>query len=138
MPRRILVLEDEDSLRMLMQDILQMEGFDVIAAATGKEALELAWKKGPDLAIVDIGLPDMSGWEVCRRLKEDFRTSSIRILVISAQVGSTDTPLMKQLGVNHFVRKPYDPEKIVPLINALLEMGAKGSSGRPDMGVALG
>src|SRR5262249_4269764 len=107
MTRRILIVEDEESLLVLLRDILEMEGFECLTAGTGKAALDIAWKKCPELAIVDIGLPDVSGWEVCRRLREDFRTSAIKIIVLSAQTGSRDTPLMKQLGVNHFVRKPY-------------------------------
>lgn len=139
MTRRVLIVEDEDSLLLLLKDILVMEGLECLTAATGKAALEIAWKKCPELAIVDIGLPDISGWEVCRRLREDFRTSTIKILVLSAQAGSRDTPLMRELGINHFVRKPYDPEKIGSLVKSMLEPhGIMGPNKRPEMGRPLG
>src|SRR5579863_7523597 len=138
MVNRILIVEDEESLLRMLRDSLDMESFAVFTASNGKAALDLAWKKCPELAIVDISLPDMSGWEVCRRLRDDFRTSSVKILVLSAQGGSADTPLMKHLGINHFVRKPFDPGKIGSLVRSLLAPKGASASALPEIGIALG
>ena len=117
---KVLLIEDDDDLRQLMTELLQHEGFNVVAAGSGEEAVRLALKHVPDAAVVDIVLPDMSGWEVCRKLKSDPKTTSTVLVVLSGKVSKDDVPLMKQFDVTHLIRKPYDVEHLGAVLKSLL------------------
>ncbi|OGS27590.1 MAG: hypothetical protein A3J70_06190 [Elusimicrobia bacterium RIFCSPHIGHO2_02_FULL_61_10] len=122
MKRKILIVDDEEYLRILLKDNLEIEGFEVIATATGKEALEVAWKVLPDLAIIDIGLPDINGWEVCQRLQQDFRTADLPLVILTAEASGKVTAQMKELGLKHYVPKPYHPIDIVGFLKKILNI----------------
>ena len=119
MARRVLVVEDEASLQLLIKDNLEMEGLDVVCASTGRAALELAWKALPDVALVDIGLPDMTGWDVCERLRADFRTKNVVLVIVSAESRGVVTSKLAALKLRHFVSKPYDPIAVGQLVKSL-------------------
>lgn len=118
---RVLLLEDDDDLRDLMASLLKHEGFDVVSTGRGEEAVRFAAKHSPDAAVVDIALPDMSGWEVCRKLKSDPQTTGIVLVVLSGKISKTDVPLMKQFEVTHMIRKPFDVENLGPVLRSLLK-----------------
>ena len=117
---KVLVLDDEESLRTLLCDNLSFEGIDTIQASTGIEAIGLATSQSPDLAVLDIGLPDMSGWKVCERLRKDEQTKHLPLIVLSGSVGSEIDALAKSYGVGHWVSKPYEPSVLVELIKSVL------------------
>ncbi|MBI4375937.1 MAG: response regulator [Elusimicrobia bacterium] len=122
---KILIVDDEEYLRILLRDNLELEDFEVVAASTGKEAIEMAWKTCPDLAIIDIGLPDMTGWEVCRRLKEDFRSADLPIVILTAETAGKVGAQMKELGITHHIAKPYHPIEIITFLKDLLTKSTK-------------
>jgi len=120
MKTKILVLDDEESLRLLLCDNLEFEGFEPVSASTGKDAIEIAKKDKMALAVIDIGLPDMDGWEVCRRLREDPSTKDMPVIVLSGSVGDEIHVLAKNHGVKHCVAKPYDCTELVELLKKIV------------------
>lgn len=123
MKTKILVLDDEESLRLLLCDNLEFEGFETVSAGSGKEAIEIARKDKPALAVIDIGLPDMDGWEVCRRLKEQPETKDLPVVVLSGSVADQIQVLAKNHGVKHCVAKPYDCTQLVGLLKQIVAAG---------------
>ena len=121
MSKKILVVEDEDHLRTLLHDTLILEGFEVLSAETGEEAMELAAAEHPDLAFVDIGLPGCDGWEVCRRLQGNPELRGIRLVVHTALTRGGVSPQVRELGIRHYMFKPYDMADVVDLMRRVLK-----------------
>ncbi len=119
MGRNVLVVDDQQYIRILLKDNLEFDRIPTRCVGKGQEALELAGQFRPDLAIVDIGLPDMSGWKVCRELRQ--RDPKIQIIVLSATSMETARPEMQALGLTHFIPKPYDPISLSELVKKLLQ-----------------
>ena len=115
--KRILVVEDDDAIREVLRYNLMREGYAVIEAATGSEALSLAETERPDLILLDVMLPGMSGLEVCRVLR---RESSPPILILSAKGTEVDKVVGLQLGADDYVSKPFSFNELLARITALL------------------
>ena len=117
--KKVLIVEDQPNLRLLLKDNLELDGMEVVCASTGGEALELAWKSNPSVAVVDIGLPDIPGWEVCRRLRADDRTKDIELVILTAESRAKVADKLEALSLKHFVSKPYDPIAVGRMIKEL-------------------
>jgi len=104
---------------------LQMEGFEVLEAADGAEGLRRAREEKPDLLVLDLMLPKMDGYQVCRSLKFDSRYKSLPILILSARPGDQDKRLAIEMGADDFIRKPYDLKDLVARIRVKLKLGDK-------------
>ena len=117
---RILLVEDEPAIADTLVYALETECFKVTHALTGADALAAAARETHDLAILDIGLPDMTGLEVCRRLRE---TSAIPVLFLTARDGEVDRILGLELGGDDYVTKPFSPREIVARVRAILRRG---------------
>jgi len=117
---RILVVDDEDHIVMILKDSLEFSGFQVVTALDGQEALDCVAAEPPDLIVLDIGMPKMDGWEVCRRLKGDAKTQSIPIIILTAYAQTSDQRKGAQLGADRFITKPCDLTYLVEEINSLL------------------
>lgn len=116
----ILNVDDNESGRYVTSRILNREGFEVVEARSGTEALRLA-QKNPDLILLDVNLPDLSGLEVCRKLKENSQTAAIPILQISATATTeADRTAGLDLGADAYLTQPVDPSLLVATIKALL------------------
>ncbi len=105
---KILAVDDEPDVLKLVEMALKVEGYKVIKATNGKEALELANKEKPDAILLDIMMPEMDGMEVFKRLKEKDETSQIPIIMVT---GVSDQKSIKKLldkGVNYYIIKPFD------------------------------
>jgi len=113
----ILVVDDEENIRHFLNHELTKKGYNVIAAANGKEALSLARERLPDLITLDIQMPDISGFDVTTLLKNDERTKDIPVLIISVmgEKGKADG-----IGANDYMAKPFNNEELVTRINRLL------------------
>ncbi|WP_446899115.1 response regulator transcription factor [Clostridium sp. LBM24168] len=118
MNRTILMVDDEDRMRVLMDAYLKKEGFKVILAQNGQEALEKFKKSKVDLVVLDIMMPLMDGWTVCRKLRE---TSNVPIIMLTARSEDEDQLLGFQLGTDSYVTKPVSPNILVAKIKALLK-----------------
>jgi two-component system, OmpR family, response regulator RegX3 len=110
---RILVVEDEDSIAVPLVDGLRREGFDVVRAATGGEALEAAV---PDLVLLDLRLPDTDGLDVCRRMRE---RSDVPIIVVTARGEEADRVVGLELGADDYVVKPFGLRELIARIRAV-------------------
>ncbi|HTR97124.1 MAG TPA: response regulator [Candidatus Acidoferrales bacterium] len=120
--RRILIVDDEPDLLAVLRFALEADGFDVIEATDGERGLELAWRESPDLMVLDLMLPRMDGYKVCRALKFDERYRRIVIVILSARTGETDKRLAFDLGADAFVTKPYDVKSLIREIRSRLGM----------------
>ncbi len=115
----VLLVDDQEYVRVLLTDNLEFDRFTATCASTGKEALACAARFKPDLAIVDLSLPDITGWDVCRSLLE--RWPSLPIIVLSAQTSNQVRQRMQELSLRYFVAKPYDPIALSELVKQILK-----------------
>ncbi len=115
---RILIVEDERAVARGLEYALQDEGFDVLIAETGQEALGLARTQDPDLILLDIRLPDISGFDVCRQLRQEGKRQPI--LMLTALDEPVDKVLGLELGADDYVVKPYNLRELIARIRALL------------------
>jgi pilus assembly protein CpaE len=117
----VLVIDDESSLVGLVSRFLEKEGFRVLGAATGEEGLRKAIAVSPDVVIVDIMMPEMDGYEVCRRLRADPRTARSRILVLTARGQRIDKWMAAQAGADDHAIKPFVGRELVQQVQDLLD-----------------
>jgi len=117
---RILIVDDESDLVSVLRIGLEIEGFEVIAASDGEEGLKKAREERPDLVVLDLMLPKLDGYRVCRALKFDERYRALPILILSARSGEQDRRLAFDMGADAFMSKPYDMTALVKLIRARL------------------
>jgi len=115
---KILVTDDDPRLRNLLSIALERAGYTVITAADGQTALVHAAREKPDLIVLDIGLPELDGLEVCRRLRQ---RSDVPILFLSARDDEVDRILGLELGADDYVTKPFSPRELVARVRAILK-----------------
>ena len=126
--RTILMVEDEESITVPLAEALESEGFDTQVSGTVKEALELTERALPDLVLLDVMLPDGSGYDVCRRLRERSR---VPIIMLTARGEETDRIVGLELGADDYVVKPFSAREVAARIRAVLRRtDAEGSAGR--------
>lgn len=118
MQRTILIVEDEDILREIVKDYLLNDGYEVLEATDGKEALSIFEEHEVHLIILDIMLPELDGWSVCRRVR---KTSNVPIIMLTARVDEDDTLLGFELGADDYVTKPYSPPILLARAKRLIE-----------------
>jgi two-component system KDP operon response regulator KdpE len=114
---RILLVDDEIAIQRAVGPLLQTHGYEVEMASAGRAALQLAVAHAPDLIVLDLGLPDLDGTEVCRRIRE---TSKVPIIILSARGGEADKVRALDLGADDFVTKPFGPEELLARIRVAL------------------
>jgi len=116
-PPRILLVDDEVAIQRSLSPLLRSRGYEVDVAATGGEALTLASSRCPDVIILDLGLPDIEGAEVCRRIRGGSETP---IIVLSARTGDTDKVSTLDVGADDYVTKPFSPDELLARIRVAL------------------
>jgi two-component system, OmpR family, response regulator len=115
---RVLVTDDEDNIRFLLDAALRHFGFDVVLAANGREALGAVADDKPDLIVLDVMLPDLDGFEVCRRLRADG--VRVPVLFLTARDGTEEKVRGLTLGGDDYVTKPFSLEEVVARVRAIL------------------
>jgi len=120
MVKKILVVDDEKRIVEILQAYLERDGYRVIAAYDGRSALELARSNSPDLIILDLMLPEISGWDVCRELRKE---SDVPVIMLTARDDITDKIIGLELGADDYVTKPFDPKEIISRVRAVLRRG---------------
>ncbi|HJZ76328.1 MAG TPA: response regulator transcription factor [Vicinamibacterales bacterium] len=131
---RILLVDDEVSIQRTLTPLLRSRGYDVDVAATGAAALQAAAERPPDLIVLDLGLPDLEGSEVCRRIR---MSATMPIIILSARGHETDKVAALDLGADDYVTKPFGPEELLARIRVWLRR--IGGDDRTESGrVALG
>ena len=116
--KNILIIEDEESILMALEDNLRLEGYEVVCAVDGEQGLSVARNHDFDLVILDIMLPKMDGFEVCKRLRRDG--INIPILMLTAKSQEIDKVLGLELGADDYVTKPFSSRELLARIKALL------------------
>jgi two-component system KDP operon response regulator KdpE len=114
---RILLVDDEVSIQRALAPLLRSRGYEVVVAGTGAEALQAIAARAPDLIVLDLGLPDIEGTEVCRRIRAD---SAVPVIVLSARGGEADKVSALDLGADDYVSKPFSPEELLARIRVAL------------------
>lgn len=117
---QILVVDDEQPIQELLKFNLEKEGFDVILAGDGGQALDLCERVQPDLVVLDIMLPGMDGLEVCRRMRDNGKLRDIPVVMLTARGEEMDKVLGLELGADDYLTKPFSPRELVARIKARL------------------
>lgn len=117
---RILIVEDEEPIAKLVAEALQRCGYRTEIAADGDEALEKTLEMLPDLIILDLMLPGLDGWEVCRRLRDDRQTKNIPIIMLTARRGEGDVVAGLELGADDYMQKPFSIAELAARVKARL------------------
>ena len=133
---RIRVVEDERSIADLVAEALKRQGYRVETAGDGDQALEAAETTLPDLIILDLMLPKLDGWEVCRRLREEDTTRRIPIIMLTARRDEKDVVAGLELGADDYLRKPFSLAELLARVKAHLRARAQDALG--DEGIAVG
>ncbi len=122
----ILIADDDLQVVELVQAYLEKEGFAVVIAADGGTALERVERDRPDLVVLDIMLPKLDGWAVCRRIREDEATRHLPIVMLTSRGDEMDRVLGLELGADDYVTKPFSPRELVARIKAVLRRTGEG------------
>jgi len=118
--RSIIIVEDDEDIADSIRYNLEREGFRVRTAATDEDALNLILERPPNLILLDLNLPYMSGFELCRRLRAEATTARVPILMLTARADETDKVLGLNMGADDYVTKPFGMRELVARINAAL------------------
>ena len=135
MARLILVVEDEPTLRETLAEALEAEGFQVVAAGDGRAGLALFRSERPDLVLLDLMLPEMSGIEVCRIIRAEL---SVPIIMLTARGAEVDKVVGLELGADDYVTKPFSLRELSARIRAIFRRGAAFASSQLPASVELG
>ncbi|MDQ2100508.1 MAG: response regulator [Tychonema bourrellyi B0820] len=116
----VMVVDDSVTLRQMITDLLKSRGLSVTVASDGVEALEEIKKNRPDLVVLDIVMPRMNGYEVCRRLKSDPKTQNLPVVMCSSKSEEFDRYWGIKQGADAYIAKPFHPQELVGTIKQLL------------------
>lgn len=118
--KQLLLVDDDPNLILLVKDYLEFRGYDVIAAESGNEAIEILKQRTPDLIICDVMMPDMDGYSLVKSIRGDSKTQSIPILLLSAKGQNQDRIKGFNIGADIYMTKPFEPEVLVAQIQSFL------------------
>ena len=118
--RSIVIVEDDEDIADSIRYNLERESFRVRIAATGEAALELILERPPSLVLLDLNLPHMSGFEICRRLRAEATTARLPILILTARTDEADKVLGLNIGADDYITKPFSMRELVARVNAVL------------------
>jgi DNA-binding response OmpR family regulator len=117
---RVLLADDDPALRRLIGATLGSEDFDLLQAVDGEEALSIARERHPALVLLDVNMPRLDGFEVCRQLKADQSTASIRVVMLTARGADVDRLQAREAGADDYFVKPFSPIQLLNKVYALL------------------
>ena len=130
---RILVVDDEPEAVELVEFNLKQAGYAVTTAADGAEALKKARSQTPDLVVLDVMLPEMDGFEICKTLRLDPATARVPIIMLTAKAAEIDRVLGLELGADDYLTKPFSPRELLLRIKKILSRGEPGEKPRDQM-----
>ena len=119
---KILIVDDEESIRRVLSRLLRNEGYEVIEAINGREGVEYANRENPDVIIMDLQMPELDGIAACKKLKEAEKTRNIPVLVITTVTGQGKMDAINA-GVDDFVNKPFLSEEVSIRVKSMLKIG---------------
>ncbi|MBL8479316.1 MAG: response regulator [Sterolibacteriaceae bacterium] len=123
MAKRILIADDEPNIVISLEFLLRREGYEVVVATNGVAALESVREQRPDLAILDVMMPQRNGFEVCQDLRGDPEMQGLRIIMLTAKGRDTEVAKGLALGADHYMTKPFSTRELVARVKALLADG---------------
>ena len=126
---RVLIVEDEQDVAELMRYNLAKDGFEVRLVSSGFDGLRQAREMVPDMILLDIMVPELNGWEVCRRLKQDPETRGIPVIMVTGRVEEADKVLGLEMGADDYVTKPFSPRELVARVRAVSRRGKSAAAG---------
>jgi len=135
---RVLVVEDEQDVADLIRYNLAREAYDVRVTASGADALRIAREARPEVVLLDIMVPQLNGWEVCRRLKQDADTRDIPVIMVTGRVEEGDKVLGFELGADDYVTKPFSPRELLARIRAVIRRHKEGGGRGPKAYMKVG
>ena len=118
--KRILVADDDPVILRLIQVNLELEGYQVLTANNGEEAVATATAEHPDLVILDIMMPRLDGYQACEQLKAEAATKDIPVVFLSAKAQQSDIEKGKTYGVDEYLTKPFDPTELLDVVERLV------------------
>jgi len=119
--KRVLVVDDEIYILQILEFSLEVEGYEVLTAQNGEEAIEVARASRPHLVVLDIMMPKMDGYEACRVLKNDPELCDVPVILLSAKGRTIDQQIGFEAGAEEYITKPFSPRKLIERIKAILE-----------------
>jgi len=120
MARRILVVDDDEMVLIALEELLRSRGYEITTASGGAEALQVMERECFDLLILDLVMPGMDGYELCKRVREVERFRSTPVMMLTALSGEEDRAKGEEAGANLFLPKPISPQRLVSLIESAL------------------
>jgi len=126
--KKILVVDDEKDVLDLVRRVLIRGGFEVITALDGKEGLAKVYNEAPDLMILDINMPGMDGWEVCRKIREDPLYKHLPIIMLTVRRTKKDQLKGLNLGSDEYITKPFYPTELIARVKTVLQRAEGGIS----------
>src|SRR4029453_14808709 len=124
MAKRILVVDNDENTLNLEKTILEQKGFDVIGAGGGAQALELLSERPFDLVLLDVMMPEVDGFTVCRKIKEDARLKDLPVIFLTAKGGGEALAEGFEAGGGVYIKKPFTSNKLLTIVNTMLESGS--------------
>jgi two-component system phosphate regulon response regulator PhoB len=125
--KRVLVVEDDEDILELVRYNLEKEKYEVIGVCTGEDALDAARSESPDLIVLDLMLPGVDGFEICKLLKNDARTLHIPVVMLTAKGEEADIVTGLELGADDYITKPFSPKVLIARVRAVLRRKARAS-----------
>jgi DNA-binding response OmpR family regulator len=123
MSKRILVVDDDENILNLEKTILEGKGFEVTGASSGADALDLLGKEVFDLILLDVMMPEIDGFTVCRKIKEDVRLKDVPVIFLTAKGGGEALAEGFESGAVMYINKPFTANKLLTIVNTMLEAG---------------
>lgn len=120
MPHKILIVDDDPNILMSLEFLMRKNGYKVLIARNGKEALELVSEHSPDLLLLDIMMPDVDGYEICKRVKNNKLHRHARVIFISAKTKESDIQKGYQAGADLYITKPFGTKDLVKKVSDIL------------------
>jgi CheY-like chemotaxis protein len=117
--KKVLICDDDPVILRLLQVNLEIEGYDVVIAHHGEEAVTMALAEAPDLVLLDIMMPRMDGYEACRQIRSHEETKEVPIVFLSARAQQSDIDKGRAYGVSDYLTKPFDPTDLLEVIERL-------------------
>jgi len=119
--RKLLIVDDEEGVRSLVRMTLESDKYDILEAHTGTDAMNLVREHLPDLVLLDVMLPDISGVEVCRALKSEPETKSVTVVMLTAKAQSADLEEAEKAGADGYFTKPFSPIALLQRVDKIFE-----------------
>lgn len=124
----MLVVDDDDVIRQLITVNLELEGFEVIPAVDGQDALDKVKDVRPDVVTLDVMMPRVDGWEAAARLREDPETAHIKVILLSARAQESDIQRGERIGVDAYLTKPFDPDELIDVVRRMVADSGSASA----------